>query len=212
MAAGVATIGLAVLLGTTPARGDTIDKLTYLTFSGPVEVPGVTLPAGTYRFHLTNPATERNVIQVMSDNGNIVYSQFHTIPDVRQTVTSESTVTFRETSADAPPEIRSLFYGGEHRGYEFVYPHLTPMAMEITPASVPVVPAPKVAEAAPAPVAVAPAPAPAAPVAAPAPQARPATAQATLPKTASSLPAVALNGLGMLMLGFGTSVLRRRLS
>ena len=48
---------------------ETIDKLTFLTFSGRVQIPGAQLNAGTYRFHLTNPNTDRNVIQVMSRDG-----------------------------------------------------------------------------------------------------------------------------------------------
>ena len=45
-----------------------------------------------------------------------------TIPDIRASMTYEATVTFRETPAGVPPAVRSLFYGGEYRGYEFVYP------------------------------------------------------------------------------------------
>jgi hypothetical protein len=32
------------------ASADENDRLTYMTFSGPVQVPGVTLAAGTYTF------------------------------------------------------------------------------------------------------------------------------------------------------------------
>ena len=115
---------VAVVAGTAPApvRAVTYDKLAYLTFSGPVQVPGVTLNAGTYRFHLTNPDTSRNVLQVLSNDGAIVYAMFHTIPDSRTSVTEEPVVSFRETPVGVPPAVKSIFYGGEHRGYEFVYP------------------------------------------------------------------------------------------
>jgi hypothetical protein len=122
---GIGTTLLAVCFAAAmagPARAETIDKLTYLTFSKPVQVPGATLDAGTYRFRLTNPETSRNVLQVLSRDGYTVYAMFHTIPDRRSTMTSESTVTFRETPAGIPPAVKSLFYGGELRGYEFVYP------------------------------------------------------------------------------------------
>ena len=44
---------LAVCLA--PAgHADEWTKLTYFTFSAPVDMPGMTLPAGTYRFELAD--------------------------------------------------------------------------------------------------------------------------------------------------------------
>ena len=40
---------------------------------------------------------------------------------VRTVVTDETTVTFREAPANVAPPIKSLFYGGESNGYEFLY-------------------------------------------------------------------------------------------
>jgi LPXTG-motif cell wall-anchored protein len=115
---------VAVIAVTIPAPANpvTYDKLAYLTFSAPVQIPGGLLSAGTYRFHLVNPETSRNVLQVLSHDGAIVYAMFHTIPDRRTSLTEEPVVTFRETPVGVPPAVRSLFYGGEYRGYEFVYP------------------------------------------------------------------------------------------
>ena len=39
------------------AQASDFDKLTYVTVSGPVEIPGVALPAGTYIFKLADPDT-----------------------------------------------------------------------------------------------------------------------------------------------------------
>src|SRR5512144_3044353 len=110
------------LMAPAPARALTYDKLAYLTFTAPVQIPGATLSAGTYRFRLANPDTSRNVLQVLSNDGAIVYAMFHTIPDIRSSVTDDPAVTFRETPAGVPLAMRSLFYGGEYSGYEFVYP------------------------------------------------------------------------------------------
>lgn len=188
----------------------TYDKLTYLTFSGPVQIPGATLSAGTYRFRLANPETSRNVLQVLSNDGAIVYSMFHTIPDSRTELTEHSMVTFRETPAGVSPAVRSLFYGGEYRGYEFIYPAGEPnMIAEVRPQpAITYTPFPA-AVAAPAPVAVA-APEP---VAAPAPEpaVEPAPAPAAeLPKTASPLPLVGAGGLTSLLAGLGLGLYRRR--
>src|SRR5688572_21257808 len=111
---------------TTPAPagsiGVTYDKLAYLTLSAPVQIPGATLRAGTYRFHLTNTETSRNVLQVLSNDGAIVYAMFNTIPDSRTTLTPDPDLTFMETPVGVPPAAKALFYGHESRGYEFVYP------------------------------------------------------------------------------------------
>ena len=51
---------LAVLILGTPAPtvAQTADYQTYFTFSGPVTLPGATLPAGKYLFRLADPVDE----------------------------------------------------------------------------------------------------------------------------------------------------------
>jgi len=213
LVSGVVVTALVAVMAPAPASAVTYDKLAYLSFSAPVQIPGVTLSAGTYRFHLTNPETSRNVLQVLSNDGSIVYAMFHTITDGRTLLTEDATVTFRETPAGVPPAVRSLFYGGEYRGYEFVYPkggpntiaeivsqpEITYTPYPATPAAEPVIePAVPIAE----PVAEA------VPAAEPLPEPQP----VELPRTASPLPLVATGGLASLLLGLGLSLLRRRAS
>ena len=207
---GVAVAALLAVTVPAPASGVTYDKLAYLTFSAPVQIPGATLGAGTYRFHLTNPDTSRNVLQVLSNDGSIVYAMFHTIPDGRTSLTADPVVTFRETPVGVAPAVRSLFYGGEYRGYEFVYPKGGPntvpkefpqpeivyTAVPDTPAAEPVI-EPAVETLAPEPV-VEQAP-------------EPAPVPAELPRTASPLPLLVMGGLGSLLAGLGFGRLRRRL-
>jgi hypothetical protein len=222
----------SMAVAAAPVRAETVDKLTYLTFSGRVQVPGAKLDPGTYRFRLANDTTSRNVIQVLSHDGRSVYAMFHTIPDMRMNVTNESTVTFRETPAGVPPAVKTLFYGGEHSGYEFVYPKGGPdLLAEIAPqAPVSYTPfavvtettrTPRAAEAdaaASAEAAAVPEAAPAAPAPEPAEAApRPDTSAAPpaepapreLPRTASPLPLVALGGFASLFLGLGAGAIRR---
>jgi hypothetical protein len=207
----------ALVAATTPARasGVTSDKLAYLTFNAPVQVPGAMLSAGTYRFHLANESTNRDVIQVLSNDGAIAYAMFHTITDRRTTVTEDPVVTFRETPAGVPPAVRSLFYGGEHRGYEFLYPKGGPVMVRefppqgemaytplpVTPTPAPVVePEPDVEE--PAPV-LRPFPEPVPLTVAEAPPVE-------LPRTATPLPLAAAGGLASLAVGLALGLLRRR--
>lgn len=211
----IVVAGLVATMTAAPLRAETIDKLTFLTFSGNVQVPGVKLDAGTYRFRLTNPNTDRNVVQVLSHDGSIVYAMLHTMPTSRTVVTDDSTVTFRETPAGVPPEIKALFYGGEHSGYEFMYPKGEPaVTAELWPQPpitfAPIAPAMAEssarAEAAAPEAAFAPEPAESAAVE---PAAEPQAAPAELPKTASPVPLVALGGLASLIVGFGAGLLRK---
>jgi hypothetical protein len=190
--------------------GVTYDKLTFLTFNTPVQVPGARLNAGTYRFHLTNADTSRNVLQVLSNDGAIVYAMFNTIPDSRTRLTPEADVTFLETPAGVPPAVRSLFYGHEYGGYQFVYPKGWPkMIAEVVPQpeiTYTVEPMP-VIEPSFEPTALEPAAEPAAePVGEPVPEPAP----EELPRTASALPIVAVGGLASLLAGLGLGMLRRR--
>jgi hypothetical protein len=208
-ASGVVAAALIGFIAPVHASDATYDKLTYLTFTAPVQIPGATLRAGTYRFHLTNPETTRNVLQVLSDDGATVYAMFHTIPDSRMSLTEESMVTFRETPVGVPPAVKSLFYGGEYRGYEFVYPEGGPNLVadvaplpEITYTPMPAAPTP-------APVAEA-VPTPTAPVLEAAEPAPPMPEPAELPRTASPLPLVATGGAALLLLGFAIGLALRR--
>lgn len=210
---GIVAAALAAVMIPAPASGVTYDKLASLTFSAPVQIPGVTLSAGTYRFHLANPETSRNVLQVLSNDGSIVYAMFHTIPDSRTALTEDPTVTFRETPAGVPPAVRSLFYGGEYRGYEFVYPKGGPnMVPEVFPQpEITYTPLPAVAEPAVEPEVEAVEPEPVAePLAEQVLEPLPEPEPVELPRTASPLPVVALGGLSSLLAGLGLALLRRR--
>jgi hypothetical protein len=56
-------LAIAAIL-TPSARGDELNKQTFLTFSAPVQVPGATLPAGTYMFKLADLQGNRHVVQI----------------------------------------------------------------------------------------------------------------------------------------------------
>lgn len=110
-------------------------KMSYLTFSGPVGLPSVTLPGGTYRFQIANPDTGRKVILVTNEDGTKPFGMFLTIPNdqLEPPDWKRPVIMFREAPAGAPEAIRAWFYPGERTGYEFVYPH--DQAMRIAQAS-----------------------------------------------------------------------------
>jgi hypothetical protein len=107
----------------TAAHADDFTKLSLLTFSGPVDVPGITLPAGTYRFELADPTTGRRVVKVADKDGKKTYGMFISMPNQRMTPSDKPVVMFKETVAGAPPAVQAWFYPGETFGYEFAYPH-----------------------------------------------------------------------------------------
>ena len=123
---------LAVGLAGT-AHADEWNKLTYLTFSGPVQLPGITLPAGTYRFELADPDSSRRIIRVSDKDGSKNYGMFLSISDQKLEPSDDPVVMFKETPAGAPQAVQAWFYPGETHGYEFAYPH--DQAMKIAKAT-----------------------------------------------------------------------------
>ena len=105
------------------AHADEWNKLTYLTFSGPVQLPGITLPAGTYRFELADPDTSRRIIRVSDKDGSKSYGMFLSISDQKLEPADNPVVMFKESPSGVPQAVQAWFYPGETYGYEFAYPH-----------------------------------------------------------------------------------------
>ena len=115
-------LSLAATFYASTALAQPEDKKTYFTFSAPVELPGVTLPAGRYVFRIVDTTTSRKVIQVLSDDEKKPYSMSNTIPDTRRDPAKDATVSFYETPAGTPAAVKSWWYPGETIGYQFIYP------------------------------------------------------------------------------------------
>jgi hypothetical protein len=101
---------------------------TVITFSGPVEIPGVhlkgfgILPAGTYVFKLLDSGSDRHIVQIFNKEENIVYATILAIPNYRLRATSKTVITFSERPSGEPEALRAWFYPGKNWGEEFVYP------------------------------------------------------------------------------------------
>lgn len=104
------------------ARADEWNQKTIFTFSGPVEIPGQVLSAGTYVFKLASSESDRNIVQVFNKNENHLYGTFLTIPDYRLKPAGKPLITFDERPSDSPEAVRAWFYPGENYGHDFVYP------------------------------------------------------------------------------------------
>lgn len=120
----VAFLTLAVLTLSITGRAEAqpADYRTFFTFSAPVTLPGMTLPAGKYIFRLADPNSSRKVINVLSEDGKRSLAMLHTIPNQASRAPKDSEIRFMETSARVPPPIKTWWYAGKSIGYEFIYP------------------------------------------------------------------------------------------
>jgi len=112
---------------TPTAKADDWNRKTVITFSAPVEIPGVhlagwgVLPAGTYVFKILDSLSDRHIVQIFNSDETTVYATILAIPNYRLQATDKTVMTFRERSAGQPEALRAWFYPGRNWGEEFVY-------------------------------------------------------------------------------------------
>jgi hypothetical protein len=123
--ATIICLSLVALTFAIRVKADDWNRKTTVTFSGPVEVPGVgaqTLPAGTYVFKILDSASDRHIVQIFNESMDHVYTTILAIPNYRLKATDKTVMTFGERAAGQPEAIRAWFYPGRQWGEEFVYP------------------------------------------------------------------------------------------
>ena len=129
---GLALMGAVFAPG---AKADDWNKKTTITFSGPVEIPGVhlagwgVLPAGTYVFKIMDSQTDRHIVQIFNKDETTIYATILAIPNYRLKATDKTVITFRERPAGEPEALRAWFYPGMQWGEEFVYPKAKAVAL-----------------------------------------------------------------------------------
>lgn len=224
-----------LMVNVAAAQDFNTNERTFLTFSAPVELPGITLQPGTYLFRLADSQSNRHIIQVLSQDEKQIHATILAIPAERLEVTGENVVTFKETAEGRTPAVQYWYYPGDKIGHEFLYPkdqamriaQRTGVTVQSTDGAVSADSAASAAVSTeaerPAPtVAAAPEPEPAAaPAPMPSEQTEPqpvgtsgtdnaAASDAELPRTASPLPLSGLFGLFSLGGALGVRSLRRR--
>lgn len=119
---------LACVVLTPAVKADDASRKTAVTFSAPVEIPGVhltgwaVLPAGTYIFKIVDSRTDRHVVQIFSKDEKTLYATILAIPNYRLKPADKTVMTFRERPAGEPEALRAWFSPGWNWGDEFVYP------------------------------------------------------------------------------------------
>jgi hypothetical protein len=105
------------------ARADEWNQKTKMTFAQPVELPGRVLAPGTYWFVLLNSDSDRDIVQVFSEDWSYLYATLSTIPTDRQQATDETEIKFAERPYDKPEALLKWYYPGLLTGHEFLYSH-----------------------------------------------------------------------------------------
>ena len=104
-------VSLLINAGPVVAQSTT----TNVTFSVPVQLPGVVLPAGDYHFALARDA--RSVVVSSADHRIVT-----TVAVIRITrAEAGSLVTMRPSTDGTPDQVSALYSGGGKTGVEFVY-------------------------------------------------------------------------------------------
>ena len=123
IAASILCLSLMTMAFSSSVKADDWNKETVVTFSQPFEIPGgITLPAGTYVFKLMNSASNRNIVQIFSQDKTRLYATILAINNYRLQATDKTVMTFGESAVGSPEAIRAWFYPGANYGQEFVYP------------------------------------------------------------------------------------------
>ena len=126
LTAAVFTAAFLAAATSASAQDSNVDQRTYLTFSGPVQMPGVTLPAGKYVFKLA-PTALHNVMQVFDGEEKHIIGQWFFVASERTSeeqsrADGKPVVMFREMPEGVTPAIHYFYYPTDLRGKEFIYP------------------------------------------------------------------------------------------
>jgi hypothetical protein len=128
--AALACVASALIaLPLTAAAQGPVNQDTFFTFSQSVELPGKTLPAGTYFFQLADSPSNRHIVKVMSQDRKQLHATLLAIPFYsNERPSDDPQVRFMETPAQAASgaantnAIKIWFYPGNSVGHEFIYP------------------------------------------------------------------------------------------
>jgi hypothetical protein len=120
-ACGALVVGLC-LAASADAIG-TSNATTYLTFSGDVALPGVTLAKNTtYIFELAAPMSSPSLVRVLTkDRSQVLLMAFTNFADRPVNAKSDKHVVLGEARRGEAPPIKVWYPSDESMGREFIY-------------------------------------------------------------------------------------------
>lgn len=119
-----ALLGLAVAAGTVATLSASVrsNRVEYLTFSGPVGLPGVTLARGTYAFEVANPEASADVIRVRNRTTDaVVFLGFTKLTERPKEMAINRSVRLGEARSGMAAPILGWYPTGDRVGHEFQY-------------------------------------------------------------------------------------------
>ena len=115
-----ALAGLVLGVATLSATGGRVE---YLTFSGPVGLPGVTLHAGTYSFETLDAMGSTGVVRVLDKATRESVFLGFTLPADRPAGSKNGrSIVLGESPRGVPPPIVAWYPNGDSHGCSFIYP------------------------------------------------------------------------------------------
>jgi hypothetical protein len=117
------------ILGTGAIFAGDYNEKTIVSFAAPVEIPGHSLPAGTYVFKILDTSTENNVMQVFDATESHLIATFLAIPDYAPSAAQKTVIMFEERPSDTPEAVRAVFCKGDHYARQLVYSHNDALAI-----------------------------------------------------------------------------------
>jgi hypothetical protein len=115
-----ATALLAMVVGASGHAGS-FNHDNRLTFSRPVALPGVVLPAGEYSFDVASPTSLDVVVVRNQRSGKVLYMGFTNIVQRPKTLSNDTPITFGEAPANEPRPISTWYEIGQAMGHQFLY-------------------------------------------------------------------------------------------
>ena len=103
------------------AHADESNESSKITFSGPIQIPGQVLPAGTYTFQQLYPTSDSDLIQIFNADRTRLYATVQTVSAERFEPAGDTIMTLAEQGAGQPGVLVKWFYPGRTIGHEFVY-------------------------------------------------------------------------------------------
>lgn len=118
----VFTAAIALLALSAAPSGAALGHWDRITFSGPVALPGVVLPAGSYTFEIANPETSLRVVRVSrSDTGRVYFAGFTRMVPRPVGLPSDQLVTLGEAERGQAVPITAWYPNGGSQGHQFIY-------------------------------------------------------------------------------------------
>ncbi len=120
----VLVVGILVAACLPSAKADASDWDTFITFSAPVEIPGMALAPGKYEFRVLDNTGSGYLVTVLDSEGHYL-EEIQAESAYRSNLTDKTVVKLEKINPKLPEALELWFYPDENYGVKFVYPKPT---------------------------------------------------------------------------------------